>query len=161
MEEDDEEVTIPLENVVDAMLGKNRRWACLGRKIWKNEFSVLEVVKTNLEVGKASNDTYGTRSSSLTQYFDTLAFAKSTKTSILTKTRDFKIWRKLENGIQIPRHAKTKNSNFDEKSKSYKNNQKIKICNPIFEFLRLFFYPHPLIKLLSTLTYGYIVVLNV
>ena len=40
----------------------------VGERAWvekfeKNEFSVLEVVKTNLEVGKTSNNNYGTRSS--------------------------------------------------------------------------------------------------
>ena len=52
---------------------------------------------------------------------------------------------------------KPKIQNFDEKeknSKSYKfNHQKNKIHDQKFDFLRVFFYPRLLIKLLSTLTY--------
>ena len=63
------------------------------RKIsWnENKFGVLEVVKTNFEVIKASNDIYAARSSSLTHYFDTLTFAKFVKDAILTRARDFRI----------------------------------------------------------------------
>ena len=74
----------------------------------KNESSVLEVVGTNFEVGKVSDDIYASRSSSSTNYFEQMTNAKFTKESIPTQTRESIIWRKLENDAQTLNMNKTK-----------------------------------------------------
>ena len=91
----------------------------------KNEFRGRKSAKRHLRIAlKLVNVLF--------RHVDICRIYKNIDSDTDTRIQNSKIWRKLENGCQIPRHIRPKNSNFDENQKlqnSYKNeNFVIKIC---------------------------------
>ena len=75
---------------------------------FKNGFDVLEVVKTNFDVGKTSFNIQKRRSVQLASRFEILSNGKLEASQILTHTLKSKIWRKLENDVQTPQRKNPK-----------------------------------------------------
>ena len=72
----------------------------------------------NFEVGKASNDIYASRSSSLTHHFDTSTFAKFVKRTILIGIQISKFDVSSKTMLKHLTRTKQKMRNFDKNEKS-------------------------------------------